>query len=55
MSPDDLLASAPTSSRDCSPFVETRAAKSTSESLADERTSSTSTSLRNSTSGSRRV
>ena len=35
--PVDLLASASTSSRDCSPFVDTRAANSTSESCALDR------------------
>lgn len=46
MRPFDPAASAVTSSSDCSPAVETRAANTTSASLALDRTSSTVTSLR---------
>ena len=48
MSPRAAAASPSTSSSDCSPFVETRAAQMTSESRAVALTSSTVTSLRNS-------
>ena len=51
MSPADREVSPSTSSSDCSPFVETRAANRTSESEAEAFTSSTVTSLRNVISG----
>src|SRR4051794_33812441 len=46
ISPADRSASLSTSSNDCSPSVETRAANNTSVSLDDDRTSSTGMSLR---------
>ena len=46
MRPDDRLVSASTASRDCSPWVDTLAAKTTSESDAEALTNSTVTSER---------